>query len=479
MHGTLAGELRKALLFRGRPDPVLIGLLVMMNGLVLFNTVVYEPNFPSDASEFKRYTTVLAEGRLPDRTETREFFTPPLPFVLPAALLAAGVENATAMKLGQNVNVLYSAALLVVVLLLVEELRPGCRSAKRLALLLLAMLPIYQHAFIYMRGEPLLTLGSALALLMAARQLARPEWNPRPLAALGLVMGLTLLCRQQGIFVVLAVTAFAGLRLWVEPHGRTVRLRGLAICLTVAGAVGGWFYLSLWARHGTPMAFNKPRGALAFANRPPDFYFGTGNGKIFEQPVRPHFTGQFLPTLYADAWGDYYGYFLVFVFDHRMDRWVPPWEWEETVEEWRDRRRYRTNLFTRAPYLGRTNLLALLPTTLCLIALVRALRALPRLAGKDPSPASTLGPLVAFAILLTLVGYFLLLLSFPPVFARGTTIKAIYILPVFPLFAVLGADLLAHLRQRWPRIFLAAAAALVLLLVHNAPLLVTAFWPRP
>ena len=158
---------------------------------------------------------------------------------------------------------------------------------------------------------------------------------------------------------------------------------------------------------------------------------------------------------------------------------MPPWQWEETADEWRDRSRYRTNLFTRAPYLGRTNLLALFPTALCLIALASALRALPLLAGEDSSAASTLGPLLALAILLTLVGYFLLLLSFPLVFARGTTIKAIYLLPVFPLFAVLGADLLARLREKRPRIFRAASACLVILLVHNAPLLVTAFWPRP
>jgi hypothetical protein len=330
-----------------------------------------------------------------------------------------------------------------------------------------------------MRGETLLALGSALTLLLAIRYLSGPEWSRGTLATLGLVMGATLLCRQQGVFVLLAVTAFAVLRLGAESQGRPARLRAFALALVVAGAVCGWFYLSLWARHGTPMAFNKPRVAAAFANRPSDFYFGTGNGKLFEYPLRPEFTGQFLPTLYADTWGDYYGYFLVYVFDHRLGRWVPPWEWEETVSEWRDRPRYRTNLFSRAPYLGRTNLLALGPTALCLLGLLAGLLALPRMAGRDSAPSVTLRPLLALTITLTLGGYFVLLLSFPPVFARGTTIKAIYMLQVLPLFAVLGADLLVRLRPRSRPAFAAAVFGLGLVLLHNAPLLVTAYWPRP
>ena len=479
MRGRLTREIKRAVFVDGRLDPVLVVLLVLINGLVLFNTVVYEPDFPGDAAEFKRYTAALAAGRLPEKTDSREFFTPPLPFVMPAALLAAGVPYSTAMKLGQNVNVLYSAALLLVVLLLVEELRPGDRAPKRIALLLLAMLPVYQHAFVYMRGEPPLALGTALVLLLAIRELSRPDWRPRALATLGLVMGLMLLCRQQGVFVVLAVSAYAGLRLLATPERRALRLRAFTLSLVVAGAVGGWFYLSLWDRFKTPMAFNKPRIPPSFANRPPDFYFGTGNGELFSRPSRPHFTGQFLPTLYADAWGDYYGYFLLYVFHCGKDRFVPPWEWEKDLDKWRDPQRFRTNLFTRTPDLGRTNILALGPTALCLLGLAGGILALPRLAGRDPRPPSTLRPLLALTIALTLGGYFFLLLSFSPSFARGTTIKATYMLQVFPLFAVLGADALARLRERSRPAFTLVVSGLGLLLLHNAPLLVTAFWPWP
>ena len=105
MRGRLTREIKRAVFVDGRLDPVLVVLLVLINGLVLFNTVVYEPDFPGDAAEFKRYTAALAAGRLPEKTDSREFFTPPLPFVMPAALLAAGVPYSTAMKLGQNVNV--------------------------------------------------------------------------------------------------------------------------------------------------------------------------------------------------------------------------------------------------------------------------------------------------------------------------------------------------------------------------------------
>jgi hypothetical protein len=292
-------------------------------------------------------------------------------------------------------------------------------------------------------------------------------------------MGLMLLARQQGVFVILAVAAYALVRLVVEPEPRVPRLRALVLGLAVAGVVSGWFFLSLWQRYGSPMAFNKPRVGVDLDNRPLDFYFGTGNGELFRRPIRPHFTGQFLPTLYADAWGDYYGYFLVYVFHERKNRFVPPWEWEKDEDKWRDAERFHTNLYTRPAYLGRTNLLALAPTALCLLGLAGGALALPRLAGRDPSPASVLRPLLALAVLLTLGGYFVLLLSFPLAFARGTTIKSIYMIQVFPLFAILGADALARLNAVSPSAFKVGLGLLALILLHNAPLLVTAYWPWP
>ena len=30
---------------------------------------------------------------------------------------------------------------------------------------------------------------------------------------------------------------------------------------------------------------------------------------VFTKPIRPYFKNQFLPILYSDLWGDYWGYF--------------------------------------------------------------------------------------------------------------------------------------------------------------------------
>ena len=30
---------------------------------------------------------------------------------------------------------------------------------------------------------------------------------------------------------------------------------------------------------------------------------------MFTKPIRPYFSNQFLPILYSDLWGDYWGYF--------------------------------------------------------------------------------------------------------------------------------------------------------------------------
>ena len=315
--------------------------------------------------------TTLAEGRLPDPRDTREFFSPPLPYLLPALLIAAGTGGETALKVAQWTNVPVSLGLSVTLLLLCRELRPGNRTLGRLCLFLLGTLPVYHRSFSFFRAEPLLALLSALALLLALRLFTAGEdepWRARA-TALGAVFGLMLLTRQQAVFVIGAASLLALLRALVDRPARRRHLAALALALGVGAALGGWFYASLAARFGTPLAFNKKRAPLSLANRPGFFYYGTGDGRLFSDPVRPSFKGQFFPVLYADTWGDYYGYFLLYAWDERKNRYIPPWEWETTLAEKRDRAWLVTNRFSRASWLGRVNLVSLLPSGLFLVGL--------------------------------------------------------------------------------------------------------------
>ena len=316
-------------------------------------------------------------------------------------------------------------------------------------------------------------MGRWLRLFTAGKD---EPWRARA-AALGAVFGLMLLTRQQAVFVIGAASLLALLRALVDRRARRRHLAALALAMGVGAALGGWFYASLASRFGTPLAFNKKRAPLALANRPAFFYYGTGDGRLFSDPVRPSFKGQFFPVLYADTWGDYYGYFLLYAWDERKNRYIPPWEWETTLEEKRDRAWLVTNRFSRARWLGRVNLVSLLPSGLLLFGLVKGVGRLRTLLRPASSRADVLPGLLSAAALLTLVGYFVLLLTLP--YPLGTTIKGVYALQVFPLLALLGAEAATRLEEHSRATFLFLGAALLGVALHNAPALVNVFWNGP
>lgn len=464
----------------------MVGLFALTNGLVLLNAVLYEPGLGYDAYQHERYVRSLSRGSLPNPVDSREFFSPPLPYAPPAVAVALGARLLPAIKAAQLLNVAWSLGLTLVVLRLAEELRPGSKVAKRLALPLFGLVAVYPRTFSFFRAEPLLAFLATLALLLALRLFARPGGSQRLALGLGLTLGLVMLARQQGIFVILSVGLLALCRAWAEPTRRREHLGHLAVAAGATVLVGGWFYLSLWERFGTPLAFNKPRAPLSLENRPRDFFFGGGDGLLFTDPVRPSFKGHFFPVLYADAWGDYYGYFLVYAYDTRRGgRYLEQAEWEGTIEQKRDRPWLVTNRFSLAPYLGRVNLLSLVPSALGLLGLGLGLRTLRRLPAAHLAPGEAASALLGLTVALSLLGYFTVLLTLRTLEipgqprSLGTTIKASYVLQIFPWLALLGADAAARLRERRPRAFRILAAALVLVALHNAPTLITAYGPSP
>jgi hypothetical protein len=74
-----------------------------------------------------------------------------------------------------------------------------------------------------------------------------------------------------------------------------------------------------------------------------------GDGLLFTDPLRPSFKGQLFPVLYADAWGDYYGYFLVYAWDTRRERYIPQNLWEGRLERVRERPWLDTNRSSTSP----------------------------------------------------------------------------------------------------------------------------------
>ncbi len=436
-----------AVWFRGREGMLLAAVLVAVNGIVLVNAIRHNPAVGFDSTAHRRYIDTLAQFRLPTPEDTYEFFSPPLPYLIPAAVSAGlravtGCEavdcSAVAYKTAQWQNVALSLGTTLLLLAISERLRPGDTCFKLLALALLGMLPVYYKTFSQVRGEPLVVfftlalLDRLLAVFLRERAPTRCD-----ALALGLSMGLLLLSRQWGAPVVLAAGVWALAALRRHPYRRQVFGVGLA-ALGIGALVGGWFYLSLQARYGSMLSFNRdPKGAVfSTAHHSAEFYFGLGGGRLFTYPYAPAYSGQMLPRFYTEMWGDYEGVFILFAAVPMPEYWIS--------------------------YLGRVNAVSLLPTLVLLAGL---------LAGAWHTLRTPARPaaLPGWSAAASLAAYGWFIIRYPNI--DGDTVKATYLLHVFPLLALLAAGWLAGLSRRHPAGYRGLVALLVIAALHNLPAL--------
>ena len=461
----------------GRTDRVLVTIFALVNLLVVANAILHDPRVGYDSVGHLQNIRALAEGRLPTRGESDEFFSPPLPYSIPALLLASGrVTLASAAKAGQLVNAVLSVGLTLYLLRLSQLLAPSDRHLGSLALALTGILPVFYKTFAMVRGEPYVAFLAMVSLYYGLRAFSG---TPRIADALilGLSLGLALLSRQWAFFILPPLGLLALLRALRDPRSRASLARQMAAAVGVAAVVGGWFYVSLFARYGSVMTFNRPPAPhFALSNQPRSFYLGTGSGRLFSDPVRPSFPNQLLPTFYSETWGDYWAYFTIYGRRGTSGEWVFGDALESTLAAGRVRH-LDTNRSALRAYLGRVNLISLFPTVLLagagITILLSAWRAL------HPARASLRDDgtlLLALFAVVSLAGYGCFLIRYPSL-DKGDTIKASYALHLFPALAILAASPLAWLARRWPFSFWAILSAMGLVFAHNLPAMLTRFIP--
>ena len=448
--------------------------IVIVNSIVAINSGFHDPRVGYDRRSHFAYIEALSELRLVTLEDSEEYFSPPLPYLLPGLLVRAGVPLFDAARAGQWANLALSLG--VTMLLLMTGAAISDSPVVRLAALaLLGSFPVYYRTFAFVRGEPYLVFFTMLTVYLIARAQSQGRWDPSGAAALGIALGLVLLSRQSGLSVVLAAALFIGWRWLRSPgmRGRILGWLGLALCLSFI--VAGWFYFHLWKQTGTALAFNRDRASgFSLGNQPLSFYLGVGGGRLFTHPVRPSFEGQFIPIFYSDVWGDYWGYFSVYGKDLRTQTYLSGLELYNNSAVGIEDGWLATNFDTMPGFLGRVNRVALYPTFLGLAgAGYGLLLALGRARGTAGSRASP--GIVGFLLLalgLTALGYVFVLILYPSPL-RGDTIKATYVLHVAPCLALLFGLLAARLEQKNPRLVSWMLALLCLVDVHNLPAMIT------
>lgn len=450
----------------------LVVLFLVINALVFYNALAHDPRIGYDSTDHLKYLETLSQGRLPGQADTREFFVPPAPYALGALARAAlGISTYKAARLAQVVNGFLSAALLFLLLKVCLLINP--RPAMRFgALSAMGILPVYYRSFALVRGEPYLAFFALLALYLALKLAARQTWKLAPALALGVCLGLAVLSRQWGFFLFPPLGLLLAWEFARHPRARWAILRsGLAIFLTAA-LLAAPFYASLYLRYGSLTAFNRSsEDRFSFANQPAPFYFDLALSRLFTQPVRPNFANRLWPILYADTWGDYWAYFTISGWDTRASTYLSGMKLLESLAEGAQHGWLETNYETFPAYLGRVNAVALFPTLLTACAILcTLLRLTPRPREDAPWERKAL----AFTLLTAafgLAGYAWFWIQYPN--DRGDTIKATYILQLYPCLALLLGGWLARVERKNARLYSLLLLGLGLTAAHNLPAMLT------
>jgi len=255
-----------------------------------------------------------------------------------------------------------------------------------------------------------------------------------------------------------------------------VRLKALAATLIISFAVGSWFYLALWNRYGSVLTFSgEASPQFALSNQPASFYFGLAPNTLFRDPIRPSFSNKLFPIFYSETWGDYWAYLVVHGRDTRTGEWI----WGEPLQvalqqqgwpEW-----LATNRYEISAYLGRVNLISLFPSFIAVVGMIIGAISVYRLIGSPRIDFETAAlAFLTMIVFFSLAGYFYFLIKYP-LLRNGVTIKATYMIHVFPFIAILAGYAVQSMGRKYKWIGAAVFAGLAVVFVHNLPAMITRY----
>ena len=466
---------RLLLPFRGNGglNYLVVIMFILINSVVAYNAIVHNPRIQYDADGHEDYIHTLAQLRLPSPDDSSEFFVPPLPYLFPAAFDLATSQFSLALKLAQILNVALSLGVTYFLLRLLSLVAPGDPSLRVSSLFFLGLLPVYYRTMAYVRGEPFVLFFTMVSVYLTVSLVLTDHASRVRQLALGMSLGCLALSRQWGLLIICALIVF--LALHARATMRTFRqyavLCGPALIVALVLTVP--YYLSLAARFGTPLAFNQdPESEWKLSNQPSEFYVGLGLADLFTTPVRPHYANQLIPTLYSDTWGDYWFFFLVSGKTEESEI-RSGFRLAEILTARSLPDRFQTNRDDMVPYLGRVNRLALLPSVFFVVAMCYGAGGVRRWLRRGSS-TDMLAAMSVIVVCMSLAGYVWFLVRYPAP-GEGNTIKATYIVQIFPFLAVLSGLTAGAIQQRSRLAYAILMALLVGVLIYTSPAYVTRY----
>jgi len=326
------------------------------------------------------------------------------------------------------------------------------------------------------RGESFLAFLGIYIVYISGRIFLKQQYTFLNAVFLGISLGAAILARQWGFFLIPPILVFA---LWIsrkkhQPLGKptAIALGGLLL----AGIIGGWFYALLYQTYGTVTAFDRAPIKFSGARISSLFSVDRTSLALFTDPIRPSLSGHFLPIVYADTWGDYWGYFLVYVRHGNSGEYDDGRLFQDLTRTTPLAVDTTTNRFSINTYLGWVNVLSVIPSLLLLGALISGLFVLFWfLIRNRRDVGDSLTALITMMVGLTLLGFCWFVLRYQSPAQNGDLVKATYLLQVFPLLALLAGVFLERVRAISIKFWIVLMGFVAVVFIFNIPAMITRY----
>ena len=443
--------------FRKQDTHIKIILFVILF-IMIFNVFSYYHEFGYDGQDHKWYIEVLPLD-LPTQNDTKEFFSPPLPYLLPSIidsicdkLVEANLTSLNCNIFYGNISQLFQLLMFLIILfcyLKILNLLSENRNYKNLTLILLLLIPVNYKTSVMIRGEPYVSFFFFLILYLLFSIISEDkDINRLDYVLLTLLMAGLGLSRQWGLLLLPGIFLTIFLVNKYKDNEFSKKYTRLVFSSSIFSfPLYFWFYIHLFLNYGSITAFNREPLPFNFLNQSTSFYFDLALVDIFTRPIRGFsLENKLFPILYSETWGDYFGYFLI---THAKGGLEANYE--------------------IVPYLGRVNLFALVPTFLFIFGIFYFFVIFKKLNVNQKIIYSTFLLCVSFMW----IGYMWFVIKYPN-YSKGDTIKATFILQLIQLLPFFGSIFVIHnLKNKW--IFNLIYSVIIFILIYNIPAMISRY----
>lgn len=406
-------------------------LLGLLGAVASWNAFAYPSLGGFDAREHIEYARDLLDGRLPEGGAS---YTPPGFYAVAALAIRLGeaLGMAEPERVVQVLNALFVVGSGVLVLALARLLLPGRPLARWSALAFFAASPVVLKTTAMFHPQPLAMLLALLAFWITARMIVRRDYRLRLWTALALTLAGAQLVRSVTLWVAAVIVIALVAAAVAQPEERRRIRNALAISALAMVLLPLPWYIHLQSTGGNAV-FGRGMSVLSFNNPwPVQFYVDPGLPDVIAHPQRADLEPGFISLLYAETWGDYFGIWS----------WNPP----------------RPELTPRVDRRLALQSIVGLPLTALAVAGWLALAALAAARWREAPERIILvvAPLAGLAAVL-----YYATRSFR---ADGDTVKALFLLPAVPFWALSFGFAVDVLVQRSRRVGVAVLAILAVCL---------------